>query len=63
MTTSTGEVREECIWGASIVEVLLQMMIELWELRNEEVYGKEENEQQYKRKERAAKQVRALHNK
>ena len=39
------------------------MMIELWELRNEEVHGKEENEQQQKRKERAAILVRALHTK
>ena len=62
-TTSTGKIREEYIWGASIVEVFLKMMIELWELRNEEVHGKEENEQQQKRKERAAILVRALHTK
>ena len=27
------------IWGTSIVEAYLQMMIDLWELRNEEVQG------------------------
>ena len=30
------------IWGASIVKTYLQMMIDLWEMRNEEVHGKEE---------------------
>ena len=32
----------EYIWGASIVETCLQMMIELWEMRNKEVHSKEE---------------------
>ena len=29
------------IWGAPIVETCLRMMIDLWEMRKEEVYGKE----------------------
>ena len=50
------------IWGASIVETCLCMMIELWEMRNEEVHGKEAAAIEQKRKERAAITVRALHN-
>ena len=38
------------------------MMIDLWELRNEEVHGKEEATKQQKRKSKAAISVRALHN-
>ena len=49
------------IWGASIVETCLRMMIELWELRKEELYGKEEVIKQQKRKEKAASTVRDLH--
>ena len=45
------------IWGASIVETCLQMMIELWEMRNEELYGKEEGTKQQIRKEKAATRV------
>ena len=37
------------------------MMIDLWEMRKEEVYGKEEGTKQQKRKEKAATRVRALH--
>ena len=37
------------------------MMIELWELRNEEVHGKEKTTKQQKRKAKAAISVRALH--
>ena len=36
-------------------------MIELWELRNTEVHGKEENHKQKVRKDRASKIVRELH--
>ena len=39
----------------------LQMMIELWEIRKEEVYGKEEGTKQQIRKEKAATRVRELH--
>ena len=40
--TSVGRVRMDYIWGASIVETCLRMMIDLWEIRKEEVYSKEE---------------------
>ena len=50
------------IWGASIVETCLRMMIDLWEMRKEEVYGKEEVTKQQKRKEKVAISVRELHN-
>ena len=49
------------IWGASIVETCLGMMIELWEMRKEEVYGKEKSTKQQIRKEKAATRVRDLH--
>ena len=49
------------IWGASIIETFLRMIIDLWELRNEEVHGKEEATKQQKRKAKAAISVRALH--
>ena len=49
------------IWGASIVETCLRMMIVLWEMRKEEVYGKEEMTKQQNRKEKAATSVRELH--
>ena len=47
------------IWGASIVETCLRMMMDLWELRNEEVHGKEEATKQQKRKDKAAISVQA----
>ena len=50
------------IWGVSIVETCLRMIIDLWEMRNEEVYGKEEVTKQQKRKEKAVVSVRELHN-
>ena len=49
------------IWGASIVETCLRMMIDLWELRNDEVHGKEATIVEQKRKEKAVTTVRALH--
>ena len=49
------------IWGVSIVETCLRMMIDLWELTNGEVYGKEEATKQQKRKAKAAINVRALY--
>ena len=42
------------IWGASIVETCLRMMIDLWEMRNEEVHGKDKATKQQKRKDKAA---------
>ena len=59
--TSTGRLRMDYIWGATIVETCLRMMIELWEMRKEEVYGKEEGTKQQIRKEKAATRVRDLH--
>ena len=53
--TSLERVRMDYIWGASIVETCLQMMIDLWEMRKEEVT------KQQKRKEKAAISVRVLH--
>ena len=49
------------IWGALIVETCLRMMIDLWELRNEDVHGKEEVTKQQKRKAKVAISVRTLH--
>ena len=49
------------IWGASIVETYLRMMIDLWEMRNKGVHGKEDVTKQQKRKAKAAISVRALH--
>ena len=51
----------DCIWGASIVETCIHMIIELWAMRKEEVYGKEEGTKQQIRKEKAATKVQALH--
>ena len=56
--TSSGKVRMDYIWGASIVETCLQMIIDLWEMRNEEVNGKAEGTKQQKRKDKAAITVR-----
>ena len=55
--TKTGQVQTDYIWGASIIETCLQMMIELWEIRNEEVHGKEVEVKQKKRKAKAASSV------
>ena len=49
------------IWGASTVERCLRMMIDLWEMKKEEVYGKEEVIKQQIRKQKAATKVRELH--
>ena len=50
------------IWGASIVETCLQMMIDLWEIGNEEVHGKDKATKQQKRKAKAAISVWSLYN-
>ena len=49
------------IWGASIVETFLRMTIDLCELRNKEVHGKENATKQQKRKTKAATSVRTLY--
>ena len=61
MKTSSGRVRMDYIWGASIVETCLRMMIDLWEMEYEDVHGKEEVTKQQKRKAKAAINVRALY--
>ena len=48
------KVRMDYIWEVSIVKTCLRMMIELWEIRDEEVYGKNESTKQKKRKAKAA---------
>ena len=48
-------------WGASIVKICLQMMFDLWELKNEKVHGKEAATKQQKRKVKVAINVQALH--
>ena len=59
---SKGRLRMDYIWGASIVEMCLRIIIDLWEMRNEKVYGKEEVTKQQTRKEKTAISVRELHN-
>ena len=59
--TTTGQVHMDYIWGASIVETCLRMMIDLLEIRNKEVHGKKEAAKQQKRRAKAAISVRALH--
>ena len=49
------------IWRAPTVETCLPMMIDLWELRNKEVHGKDEVRKQQKRKANAATSMQALH--
>ena len=49
------------IWGSSIVETCLRMMIDFWESRIETVHGKEEVTKQQKRKDKVAISVRVLH--
>ena len=45
------------IWGASIIETCLCMMIELWDIRNEEVHGKDKVAKQQKKKAKAATSI------
>ena len=59
--TTTGRVQMDYIWGASIAETYLWMMIDLWEIRDEEVYDKEETAKQQKRKAKTAISVWKLH--
>jgi hypothetical protein len=48
LSTTTTKIRKRhsSVWGASIVEVLLFQFIKLWELQNEEVHGKTEEQQE-----------------
>ena len=50
------------IWGASIVETCLRIMIDLWEMRNEEVHGKDKVTKQQERKAKTAIGLWALNN-
>ena len=42
------------IWGILIVETCLQMMIDIQDIKNKELHGKEEAAKQQKRKAKAA---------
>jgi hypothetical protein len=55
-----GKVRNDYLWGASIIEVILLKFMELWELRNDEVHGKTEEVQEHRRKFRLSGKVREL---
>jgi hypothetical protein len=52
--------REIYIQGASIVELTLKHFIELWELRNEEVHRKTEQQQEKIRKQKLCTELRRL---
>ena len=49
--------------GAAIVECFLKNMVEVWEIRNEDVHGKTKTEKQHKRKQKLAEQIRELQKK
>ena len=57
----SGKFWMDYIWGASIVETCLRMIIDLWKMKNEEVHGKEEATKQQKRKAKVAISVWSLH--
>ena len=48
------------IWGTAVVEKILRTQIELWETRNQEIHGKED-ESSNQRHERLQEKVRNLH--
>ena len=50
------------MWGASIVELLLNQYISLWELRNEEVHRKTAEKQEHIRKTNLSETVCKLNN-
>jgi hypothetical protein len=55
-----GKVRNDYIWGASIVEILLGKIIDLWKIRNDEVHGITEEIQEKRRKHRLFDKVKNL---
>jgi len=59
-TTTKIRKRHSSVWGASIVEILLSQFIKLWELRNEEVHGKTEEQQEKTRKMKLSIEVKRL---
>jgi hypothetical protein len=52
--------RHSSVWGASIVEIMLSQFIKLWELRNEEVHGKTEEQQEKTRKMKLSIEMKRL---
>ena len=58
----SGKVQMDYIWGASIEETCLRMVTELWEIRNEEVRGRDKASKQQKRKAKVTISIQALHN-
>jgi hypothetical protein len=57
---SKGHKRSSYVWGASILEVILSHFIELWELRNEKVHGKTEEQQERTRKAKLMNELRRM---
>jgi hypothetical protein len=60
VTLKDGKVRDDYIWGASIVEILLSKIIDLWKLRNDKVHGITEEIQEKQRKHRLVDKVKHL---
>jgi hypothetical protein len=60
VTLKDGKVRNDYIWGASIVEILLGKIILLWKLRNDEVHRITEEIQEKRRKHRLVDKVKHL---
>ena len=48
------------VWGASIVEVILRQIIELWEQRNKDLHGRTDKEAEKLRKEKLIEKARGL---
>jgi hypothetical protein len=61
-TVTTVRKRHSSVWGASIIEVLVVQFIKLWELRNEEVHGKTEEQQEQTRKLKLSSELKRLNN-
>ena len=59
---TVGQKRLSYVWGASIVELLLNQYISLWELRNEEVHRKTAEKQEHIRKTKLSETVCKLNN-
>jgi hypothetical protein len=59
-TITTKEKRASYSWGASIIEVTLLQVIELWELRNDEVHGKTIEQQEQTRKTKLTVEIKRL---
>jgi len=57
---NNGKIRQAHLWSASILETILNQMISLWEQRNQELHGADENEQKQIALERHQKTIRTL---